>query len=83
MPDLEPNAAAAAAATATATMTTKMIDETYEFSAPRFYDFIKDESDDDKRQAELWFDAALPYAPSRTSSLIPNILFFFCLPLFL
>ncbi|VVA28483.1 PREDICTED: TPX2 [Prunus dulcis] len=66
MPDLEPNAAAAAAATATATatMTTKMIDETYEFSAPRFYDFIKDESDDDKRQAELWFDAALPYAPS-------------------
>ncbi|BFG25229.1 hypothetical protein CerSpe_115020 [Prunus speciosa] len=64
MPDIEPNAAAAAAATATATMTTKMIDETYEFSAPRFYDFIKDESDDDKRQAELWFDAALPYAPS-------------------
>ncbi|ONI17147.1 hypothetical protein PRUPE_3G140300 [Prunus persica] len=66
MPDLEPNAAAAAAATATATatMTTKMIDETYEFSAPRFYDFIKDESDDDKRQAERWFDAALPYAPS-------------------
>ncbi|XP_021827187.1 protein TPX2 isoform X2 [Prunus avium] len=64
MPDLEPNAAAAATATAMATMTTKMIDETYEFSAPRFYDFIKDESDDDKRQAELWFDAALPYAPS-------------------
>ncbi|PQM34759.1 protein TPX2 [Prunus yedoensis var. nudiflora] len=64
MPDIEPNAAAAATATATATMTTKMIDETYEFSAPRFYDFIKDESDDDKRQAELWFDAALPYAPS-------------------
>ncbi|CAL8136258.1 unnamed protein product [Prunus armeniaca] len=63
MPDLEPNAAAAAEATATA-KATKMIDETYEFSAPRFYDFIKDESDDDKRQAELWFDAALPYAPS-------------------
>ncbi|KAF2283248.1 hypothetical protein GH714_043600 [Hevea brasiliensis] len=41
-----------------------MIDETYEFSAPRFYDFIKGESEEDKRKAELWFDTALSYAPS-------------------
>ncbi|GMY10150.1 protein TPX2-like isoform X3 [Fagus crenata] len=41
-----------------------MIDEAYEFSAPRFYDFIKGETEDDVRKAELWFDSALSYAPS-------------------
>ncbi|KDP24102.1 hypothetical protein JCGZ_25759 [Jatropha curcas] len=41
-----------------------VIDQTYEFSAPRFYDFIKGESDEDSLKAELWFDTALSYAPS-------------------
>ncbi|CAK9323682.1 unnamed protein product [Citrullus colocynthis] len=41
-----------------------MIDETYEFSAPRFFDFVNGESEEDKCQAELWFDTALTYAPS-------------------
>ncbi|XP_062105968.1 protein TPX2 isoform X2 [Humulus lupulus] len=41
-----------------------MIDEAYEFSAPRFFDFVKGESDEDKRKAELWFDTALTHAPS-------------------
>ncbi|GMP67326.1 hypothetical protein CsSME_00027357 [Camellia sinensis var. sinensis] len=41
-----------------------MIDEAYEFSAPRFFDFINGESEDDMHKAELWFDTALTYAPS-------------------
>ncbi|PIN15194.1 hypothetical protein CDL12_12171 [Handroanthus impetiginosus] len=41
-----------------------MIDEAYEFSAPRFYDFIAGETDEDVRKAELWFEDARPYAPS-------------------
>ncbi|XP_038683473.1 protein TPX2-like isoform X2 [Tripterygium wilfordii] len=41
-----------------------MIDGTYEFSAPRFFDFVKGETDEDKRKAELWFDNGLSYAPS-------------------
>ncbi|KAB1209897.1 Protein TPX2 [Morella rubra] len=49
--------------TMTAAMMT-MIDEAYEFSAPRFYDFVKEETEDDVRKAELWFDSALTYAPS-------------------
>ena len=47
-------------------MTTTMIDEAYEFSAPRFYDFIKGETEEQLLKAELWFDSALSYAPSRT-----------------
>ena len=43
-----------------------MIDEAYEFSAPRFYDFIKGETEEQLLKAELWFDSALSYAPSRT-----------------
>lgn len=45
-----------------------VIDEAYEFSAPRFYDFIEGESEEETRAAELWFDTALAYAPSRTFS---------------
>ncbi|BFG20042.1 hypothetical protein CerSpe_063170 [Prunus speciosa] len=41
-----------------------IINETCEFSAARFLDFI---NEDGKRKAHLWFD----YAPSRTSSLFP------------
>ncbi|KAI3439860.1 uncharacterized protein J3R85_004271 [Psidium guajava] len=45
-----------------AAMTT--IDETYEFSAPRFFDFISGETEEDQRRAELWFESALSYGPS-------------------
>ncbi|OMO62772.1 TPX2 protein family [Corchorus capsularis] len=41
-----------------------MIDELYEFSAPRFFDFVRGESEEDRRTAELWFETALSYAPS-------------------
>ncbi|CAK8577038.1 unnamed protein product [Lathyrus sativus] len=41
-----------------------IIDETYEFSAPRFFDFTKEESEGDICKAELWFHTALSYAPS-------------------
>lgn len=42
-----------------------MIDEAYEFSAPRFYDFLCEETEEEVRTAELWFDSARAYAPSR------------------
>lgn len=42
------------------------IDEAYEFSAPRFFDFITEETEDDVRAAESWFEAARSHAPSRT-----------------
>ncbi|KAF8669525.1 hypothetical protein HU200_051328 [Digitaria exilis] len=40
------------------------IDEAYEFSAPRFFDFINEETEEAIRAAESWFEAALSYAPS-------------------
>jgi len=43
-----------------------VMDETYEFSAPRFFDFIKGETVEESQRVELWFDTALSYAPSRT-----------------
>lgn len=43
-----------------------VIDQIYEFSAPRFYDFINGETEDDMRKAELWFEITSSYAPSRT-----------------
>lgn len=42
-----------------------VIDNVYEFSAPRFYDFLREETDEDIRKAELWFENAHSYAPSR------------------
>jgi hypothetical protein len=42
------------------------IDEAYEFSAPRFFDFINEETEDAVRAAESWFEAARSHAPSRT-----------------
>ncbi|KAL8468785.1 hypothetical protein ACS0TY_031833 [Phlomoides rotata] len=41
-----------------------MIDEAYEFSAPRFYDFKFAETDEDVRKAELWFENDRSYPPS-------------------
>ncbi|XP_048327650.2 protein TPX2 [Ziziphus jujuba] len=46
------------------TTTTMMIDEIYEFSAPRFFDFVKGETDEECRKAEVWFDSDRTYAPS-------------------
>ncbi|KAJ4802381.1 TPX2 (targeting protein for Xklp2) protein family [Rhynchospora pubera] len=40
------------------------IDETYEFSAPRFFDFTKEETQDEIRRAEIWFEMSHSHAPS-------------------
>ncbi|CAN6168217.1 unnamed protein product [Urochloa humidicola] len=40
------------------------IDEAYEFSAPRFFDFINEETEEAVRAAEAWFEAACSHAPS-------------------
>lgn len=44
-----------------------VVDEAYEFSAPRFHDFMAEETVEELRRAELWFESALAYAPSRAS----------------
>ncbi|MCE2055135.1 hypothetical protein HAX54_042051 [Datura stramonium] len=41
-----------------------VMDDDYEFSAPRFYDFINGETEEDKCEAELWFETTISYAPS-------------------
>ncbi|XP_055809303.1 protein TPX2-like isoform X2 [Solanum dulcamara] len=41
-----------------------VMDDDYEFSAPRFYDFINGETEEDKNKAELWFETSISYAPS-------------------
>ncbi|CAA3028854.1 TPX2 isoform X2 [Olea europaea subsp. europaea] len=41
-----------------------IIDAAYEFAAPQFYDFTYGETDEDVRNAELWFETSLSYAPS-------------------
>ncbi|KAJ0229340.1 Protein TPX2 [Hirschfeldia incana] len=43
---------------------TTAIDQTYEFLAPRWFDFINGETEDEARRAELWFQSALSCAPS-------------------
>ncbi|RWW50468.1 hypothetical protein BHE74_00043268 [Ensete ventricosum] len=40
------------------------IDEAYEFRAPRFFDFVNEESEEDIKRAELWFETTRSYAPS-------------------
>lgn len=44
---------------------TTLIDQTYEFLAPRWFDFVNGETEDEARRAELWFQSALSCAPSR------------------
>ncbi|KAL0926738.1 hypothetical protein M5K25_002983 [Dendrobium thyrsiflorum] len=39
-------------------------DETYEFSAPRFFDFLKKETEEEIQEAERWFETSLSYGPS-------------------
>ncbi|KAL6986115.1 hypothetical protein U1Q18_019482 [Sarracenia purpurea var. burkii] len=46
------------------TFTAVEIDLDYEFDAARYYDFRREESSDETRQAELWFESAGSYPPS-------------------
>ncbi|KAL3509324.1 hypothetical protein ACH5RR_028725 [Cinchona calisaya] len=41
-----------------------VIDEAYEFRAPKFFDFIVGETENEMKKAELWFETACTYAPS-------------------
>lgn len=47
------------------TFTAVEIDLDYEFDAVRYFDFSREESLAEARQAELWFDTAPSYPPSR------------------
>ncbi|KAJ3670485.1 hypothetical protein LUZ60_010809 [Juncus effusus] len=40
------------------------IDEAYEFSAPKFFDFLNEETEEEVRNAEIWFDLSTSHAPS-------------------
>ncbi|MQM19387.1 hypothetical protein Taro_052391 [Colocasia esculenta] len=40
------------------------IDHVYEFSAPRFFDFSNEETEEEMQRAELWFETALSYSQS-------------------
>lgn len=42
------------------------VDEAYEYRAPKYFDFVTDETEDDVRAAERWFEASASHAPSRT-----------------
>ncbi|KAL8088210.1 protein TPX2 isoform X1 [Apium graveolens] len=44
--------------------TNLIIDEIYEFSAPRFFDFNQGETEEERKRAELWFQTSFSYAPS-------------------
>ncbi|RLN34633.1 protein TPX2 isoform X1 [Panicum miliaceum] len=44
--------------------TAAAIDEAYEFSAPSFFDFVNEETEEAVRAAESWFEAARSHAPS-------------------
>lgn len=45
-------------------ITAFQMDETYEFCAPRFFDFMKEETQEEIQKTEMWFETALSYAPS-------------------
>ncbi|XP_014752761.1 protein TPX2 isoform X3 [Brachypodium distachyon] len=40
------------------------VDEAYEYRAPKYFDFVTDETEDDVRAAERWFEASASHAPS-------------------
>uniref|UniRef100_A0A453BFB1 TPX2 central domain-containing protein n=1 Tax=Aegilops tauschii subsp. strangulata TaxID=200361 RepID=A0A453BFB1_AEGTS len=42
------------------------VDEAYEYRAPKYFDFVLDETEADIRAAERWFEAGASHAPSRT-----------------
>lgn len=41
------------------------VDIDYEFDAARFFDFSREETPVEARRAELWFESAKTYPPSR------------------
>ena len=43
------------------------IDLEYEFDAVRFFDFTREETPAEARDAEIWFESAKSYPPSRES----------------
>jgi len=43
-----------------------VIEPNYEFSAPQYYDFSYEETQEDIDFAESWFKSAIPYEASRT-----------------
>lgn len=47
------------------TFTAVEIDLDYEFEAARFFDFTREESTVEAREAEMWFDSVDSYPPSR------------------
>lgn len=49
---------------------TTTIDQAYEFTASQWFDFLNEETNEQKQRSELWFESALSYAPSRKFSLI-------------
>lgn len=46
------------------------IDLEYEFEAARFFDFTREETPAEAREAEIWFESAKSYPPSRESSVL-------------
>ncbi|KAM0832950.1 hypothetical protein ACQ4PT_064571 [Festuca glaucescens] len=40
------------------------VDEAYEYRAPKYFDFVADETEDEVRAAERWFEAGASHAPS-------------------
>lgn len=40
------------------------VDEAYEYRAPKYFDFVADETEDQVRAAERWFEAGSSHAPS-------------------
>ncbi|KAM0046062.1 hypothetical protein Hdeb2414_s0009g00311521 [Helianthus debilis subsp. tardiflorus] len=57
------------------TFTAVEFDVDYEFDAPRFFDFAREESVHEASDAELWFDSAQSYPPSRKLLLISYCMF--------
>lgn len=43
------------------------VDLDYEFDAASYFDFTREETPAEARQAELWFECAQSYPPSRES----------------
>uniref|UniRef100_A0ACD5UMZ2 Uncharacterized protein n=1 Tax=Avena sativa TaxID=4498 RepID=A0ACD5UMZ2_AVESA len=40
------------------------VDEAYEYRAPKYFDFVTEETEDEVRAAERWFEAGASHAPS-------------------
>lgn len=58
------------------------IDLDYEFDASRYFDFTREENTAEGRQAELWFESAQSYPPSRESIYLNSFSSFLLLMLY-